>query len=200
MARGKDVTRSRLLAVATEVLGEHGFGSTTVDDIAERAGVAKGTVYYHFESKVGLVEVLINEGLQPLADRMRDVVAGSVSARAALEALTRAELEFIRDNRQFAKLVVTELWREDRVWRRTLMVIRDSIVTSFSEQIQRGIDTGELRADLDPRFAGGALFSLTATAALDWLALEPQRPIEEVLEQLRRLTAIASIDSQKSWT
>lgn len=194
MARGKDVTRGRLLAVATEVLGERGFGSATVDDIAERAGVAKGTVYYHFESKVGLVEALIAEGLQPLADQMREVVVDTPTAHDAIQALTRAELEFIRKNRQFAKLIVTELWREDRVWRKTLMLIREQIVTSFSEQIQRGIDSGELRSDLDARFAAGALFSLTATAALDWLALEPQRPVEEVLEQLQRLTTIASVE------
>lgn len=193
MSRDKDSTRARLLSVATEVLGEHGFGSTTVDEIAERAGVAKGTVYYHFESKVGLVEALIAEGLQPLADRMRAVVAETSSAREALQALTRAELDFIRENRAFAKLVVTELWREDRVWRETLSLIRDRLVTCFAEQVERGIAAGELRPDLDPGFAGRALFSLTATSALDWLAFEPDRPLDDVLEQLRRLTAIAAV-------
>jgi len=165
MARDKDRTRARLFEVAAELLGEKGFGSTTVDEIAERAGVAKGTVYYHFGSKVELVEALIAEGLAPLADRMRSMVAQTDSTREALEACVRAELEFIRDNRAFAKLVVTELWREDRVWRETLLIVRERVVTVIREQVERGIETGELRADLEPRFTAGALFALIAMAA-----------------------------------
>jgi AcrR family transcriptional regulator len=198
MARNKDETRARLFAVATELLGERGFGSTTVDEIADRAGVAKGTVYYHFSSKVELVEALIAEGLTPLAENMRASVEGTSSAREALQALTYAELQFIREHRAFAKLVVTELWREDRVWRETLMIVREQMVTIIREQIERGIASGELRSDIDPRFAGGALFALTATAALDWLALDPERSIDEVVAQIRNLTAMAVVDPTKT--
>lgn len=193
MGRDKDKTRAHLFEVATEILGERGFGATTVDEIAERAGVAKGTVYYHFGSKVEFVEALIAEGLTPLAEEMRRAVAGTATAREALAALVLTELEFIRDNRQFAKLIVTELWREDRVWRETLMIVRDRIVGVIREQIERGIAAGELRADLDPGFAAGAVFALTATAALDWLALDPERSIEDVAQQIGRLTAIAVV-------
>lgn len=192
MARDKDKTRARLFGVATELFGEKGFGATTVDEIAERAGVAKGTVYYHFGSKVELVEALIAEGLEPLERQMREVVAGTGSAREALEALVRAELAFIRDNRQFAKLVVTELWREDRVWRETLMLIRQRIVSVIREQVERGIAEGELRNDLDANFAASAVFALTATAALDWLAFDAARPLDEVAAQIRRLMSIAA--------
>lgn len=194
MARDKDKTRAHLLEVAAEMLGEQGFGSTTVDEIAERAGVAKGTVYYHFRSKVELVEALIAEGLAPLAEQMSASVAGSATSRDALAALVMTELAFIRDHRQFAKLLITELWREDRVWRETLLIIRGRIVTIIREQVERGIAAGELRDDLDPRFAAAALFALTATAALDWLAFEPERSIEEVAAQIGRLTAVAAVE------
>jgi AcrR family transcriptional regulator len=194
VARSKDKTRARLFAVATELLGEHGFGSTTVDEIAERAGVAKGTVYYHFDSKAELVTALIAEGLEPLAERMRTAIEGSSTAREGLEALMYAELAFIRDNRAFTKLVITELWREDRAWREALALVREKIVDIIREQLERGIQDGELRSDIDPHFAARALFALTATAALDWLAFEPERPIDDVVDQIRRLTAIAAVD------
>lgn len=194
VARDKDKTRRLLFEVATELLGSKGYGSTTVDEIAERAGVAKGTVYYHFASKAELVEALIADGLTPLADRMRARVEGTASAREALRALTFAQLEFIRDNRAFAKLIITELWREDRVWRETLLLVRENVVSILREQVERGIRSGELRADLEPRFTAGALFGLTATAALDWLAFDPDRGIEDVVEQITRLTAVAAAE------
>lgn len=194
MARGdKDKTRALLLEVATQMLGERGFGSTSVDEIAEKAGVAKGTVYYHFRSKTELVDALITEGLTPLAEQMRDAAALSSSARESLQALVRTELIFIRNNRQFAKLLIRELWQEDRAWRETLMLIRERIVTVIQEQVERGIECEELRHDLDPHFAASSLFALTAVAALDWLALEPDTPLEEVAAQIGRLTAIAAI-------
>ncbi len=196
MARDKDKTRARLFEVATELIGEKGFGSTTVDEIAERAGVAKGTVYYHFASKAELVEALIADGLEPLAQQMREAAASEETAREALQALTYAELAYIREHRAFAKLVMTELWREDRVWRDTLLLVRDNIVATIREQIERGIAAGELRDDLDPGFAAGALFTLVATAALDWLAFYPERTIDEVVDQIRRLTAMAVADPE----
>lgn len=194
MARGdKDKTRAILLAVATQMLGERGFGGTSVDEIAEKAGVAKGTVYYHFRSKAELVDALIVEGLTPLAGLMTEAVGDTTGARESLHALVSAELVFIRDNRQFAKLLVRELWQEDRAWRETLLVIRERILTVIQEQVERGMASGELRDDLDPHFAAASLFGLTAIAALDWLALEPERPLEDVAAQIGRLTAMATV-------
>lgn len=193
MGRGdKDKTRALLLEVATQMLGERGFGSTSVDEIAEKAGVAKGTVYYHFRSKAELVDALIVDGLTPLAAQLREAVSHTTGARESLQAIVMTELVFIRDNRQFAKLLVRELWQEDRAWRETLMLIRERIVTVIREQVERGIEAGELRADLDAHFAASSLFALTAVAALDWLALEPERPLDEIAAQIGRLTAIAT--------
>src|SRR4030088_2552948 len=47
----RQATRQKLYAAAVPLIAEQGFSATTVDEIAERAGVAKGTVYYNFASK-----------------------------------------------------------------------------------------------------------------------------------------------------
>src|SRR5215813_4168071 len=53
MARPKDPqeTRRRLLAAADEVFYAHGIRNSSVDDVAQRAGLTKRTLYYHFPSK-----------------------------------------------------------------------------------------------------------------------------------------------------
>ena len=47
-------TRQRLLAAARELIEDDGYGSASVAAVAERAGVAAGTLYRHFESKAEL--------------------------------------------------------------------------------------------------------------------------------------------------
>jgi len=53
-------TRARILAGARDVLGEHGFAGFTIDAVADRAGVARMTVYYPFDSKGALLDALLD--------------------------------------------------------------------------------------------------------------------------------------------
>ncbi len=55
--------KQRILQAAVEVFSENGFHQTTIDQIAERAGVGKGTVYLYFESKQNLFYAIIQGGL-----------------------------------------------------------------------------------------------------------------------------------------
>jgi len=53
-------TRERILSAARDVLGEQGFAGFTVDAVADRAGVARMTVYYQFQSKGALLDALLD--------------------------------------------------------------------------------------------------------------------------------------------
>ena len=50
-ARQAAATRDLLVATARDVFTERGYAATSIDDIVQRAGVAKGSLYHHFESK-----------------------------------------------------------------------------------------------------------------------------------------------------
>ena len=56
-------SREKILATARQVFAEKGFASATVDEIADAAGVAKGTVYYSFASKSALYAGVICDGV-----------------------------------------------------------------------------------------------------------------------------------------
>src|SRR3954449_10834148 len=72
-------TRQRLYDAAMELIAEHGFSATTVDDIAVAAGVAKGTVYYNFPSKNALFEALLRHGVGLLTADFRAAVAAAAT-------------------------------------------------------------------------------------------------------------------------
>ena len=188
MSSRSDATKKKLFDAAMELIGERGFSDASVDEIVDRAGVAKGTVYYHFAGKAELVEALIEDRLSPLAERFRQAAAAnSDDPRGAIEALVRAELEFLSENSSFSKLLLTEMWRENRVWRGTLVLLRSQLLTVIRDVIAAGIQTGDFRDDVDPDFGASALFGMTATVALDWLAFEPDKPLEQVLAQITKV-------------
>jgi AcrR family transcriptional regulator len=191
MATRSDTTKCKLYDAALALIAEKGFAGTTVDEIVERAGVAKGTVYYHFAGKAELVEALIAERLTPLQEQFRMTLEAACTPSAALEALVRAELEWIRDNRSFSKMLMTELWREERIWHDTLFSLRHSIIGYFERAIADGIAAGVFRSDIDAAFAASALFGMTVTSALDWLVFSPETPLDTVAEQIRRLASMA---------
>jgi len=180
-------TRERLFNAAAELIGERGFHGTTVDDIVERAGVAKGTVYYHFKSKEALFDALLNEHLTHLAEAFREVMYAAPSPAEALPALVRTELAYIGANQAASKLLMSEVWRADRAWRDTLRVLRERYVSVFREVLEAGVTKGAFRADLDTALAASALFGTVATAALDWLVFSPERSGEEVARAVEAL-------------
>jgi AcrR family transcriptional regulator len=182
-SRRRADTRQRLYEAAVELIAEQGFSATTVDDIALRAKVAKGTVYYNFKSKNDLFEELLRHGIGLLTEAFRTAVAG-LPPREAVAALVRTQLEYIQRYRAFAQLLLSEMWRTNREWQQTLILLREQAIGVIAETLQIGVDSGDLPAELDVRVSSSALFGVGLVVAVDWLVFMPERPIEDVEESL----------------
>jgi AcrR family transcriptional regulator len=190
--RRREDTRQKLFEAAVDLIAERGYSATTVDDIAVRAGVAKGTVYYNFPSKPALFEELLRHGIGLLTQQYRDAVRG-LSPREAVGALIRTELAYIQRYRAFAQLLLSEMWRTNREWQQTLRLLREEAIAVVAEVLQAGVDAGEFPADLDVPVASSALFGVGLVVAVDWLVFNPQRPIGEVEEALHGIVRRVSL-------
>jgi AcrR family transcriptional regulator len=87
--RGR-ASRERILDAAVEVIGEEGLRSTTLDSVCRRAGVPKTSIYWHFDSKDGLLAALVER------------VAADWTAAIAAEAYAAGPGPFERLERAFA--------------------------------------------------------------------------------------------------
>ncbi|PWI43408.1 TetR/AcrR family transcriptional regulator [Streptomyces sp. ICBB 8177] len=187
----REATRQKLYEAAVTLIAEQGFSSTTVDEIAERAGVAKGTVYYNFASKNDLFEELLRHGVGLLTASLREASEGAVASGGsnvdALDAMIRAGLEFIARYPSFTQLYVAELWRTNRAWQSTLMMVRQEAVAVVEKVLGAAVDAGELSDEIDVPLTASALFGMVLVAALDWQAFQPARSIDDVHAALSRL-------------
>ncbi|GLW47824.1 TetR family transcriptional regulator [Streptomyces sp. NBRC 14336] len=187
----REATRQKLYEAAVTLIAEQGFSATTVDEIAERAGVAKGTVYYNFASKSVLFEELLRHGVGLLAASLKDAAERTEreggSKVDALDAMIRAGLGFIAAYPAFTQLYVAELWRTNRAWQSTLMVVRQQVVAIVEGVLRDGVANGEFSEEIDIQLTAAALVGMVLVAALDWQSFQPERSLDDVHAALSRL-------------
>jgi AcrR family transcriptional regulator len=160
-------TRAKLFESAVSLIGAQGLHATTIDQIVALAGVAKGTVYYHFKSKDEMFQALLIEGLEQLGGTLRDQVSGETAQKEALAGIVHAELEYIRRYDAFARLVMSQLWQAHSLWSaEAIRVMQDEIFAVIRGVLDAGQQKGEFRADLNTTIAAPVIFGMVATAAL----------------------------------
>ena len=93
----RTATRAALLAAARELFTEKGFAATGREEIAERAGVTRGALYHHFESKAAAFEAVANELDAELADRVVAAARRGTSAYEQIKLSARACVEAFAD-------------------------------------------------------------------------------------------------------
>lgn len=77
--------RLAIIEAAFETFIEQGYAATRLDDVAKRAGVAKGTIYLHFKDKQALFEELVRGAIVPLASKLAAPPPATGSIRAVIE-------------------------------------------------------------------------------------------------------------------
>lgn len=107
-ASAKLATRERVLEAALGVFSEKGFHVATMDEVAERAGVGKGTLYRHFANKETLFNELVRQRLEELEGKARAILDGQDDVLTMITKYVRAYFEFFDHNQQLYRLIVQE--------------------------------------------------------------------------------------------
>jgi AcrR family transcriptional regulator len=187
MAREKsDASRERILAAATELFATRGYAGAGVDRLAERSGIAKTAIYYHFGNKEGLLAAVLErtatewiEAIQQAARQAGDPAARLERALVGMRAMLE-ERPWIYKLFQILTLEVAE---EKPEIRETLQGIIRRARSAITEGIREA-----LGVDLpDAEGVAGLLL-----AALDGISLgmqiDPERvSLDSVFVDLRRV-------------
>lgn len=172
MGKAND-TRAALLYAAMKVIGRHGYSGATVDEIAEEAGASKGNVYYHFKTKGDIATSMLVEGVERFISLLKREIAQSASGADALRRMITSFTQAVFSEPLFARFMLTELWRDDRIWSEPMHKLEEECTLIIQQQIERGQAEGTLRASLDARFAAVALLGTVLTGTQYYL-LEDQ--------------------------
>ena len=100
---------SEILEAARKVFAERGFHEATVEEIAEAAGVAKGTVYLYYASKRDVYFAALKFGIAQMYSSLLREVKKVSAPEQKLKALIAAKLAYFDENRDFFKIYYSEL-------------------------------------------------------------------------------------------
>jgi AcrR family transcriptional regulator len=166
--RRADARPGEILDAAVEVFVENGFAATRMEQIAQRAGVTKGTVYLYYAGKEELFRAVVQDTVLPvLAEGERFVAEWQGSSRDLFAAMIHRWWTGIQEPR-FAclKLITAEASKFPEAARYYVDEVVHRGRRLFESVLRRGIDSGEFRADLDLAAAGRLAVAPLLNAAL----------------------------------
>lgn len=174
-----DETRATLLQAAVRVIGWQGYSGATVDAIAEEAGVSKGNVYYHFKTKGDIATSVLVNGIEQLIALFTRAIEQSSSGVNALHRMVVSFTQVVFADPPFSRFMLTELWRDDRIWSEPMRALEDECIVLIQEQIERGQAEGALRTSFDARFGAVAVLGTVLTSTQYYLLEDQTHAPEE---------------------
>jgi len=148
-AVGATERRAAIVAAGLDEFTAKGFAATRLDDVAKRAGVAKGTIYLHFKDKEALFQELVRTALGPLIVRIANptIGAGTGSARAAIEALAETFAREVIGTRRadIVRMIISEGTRFPQLADFYYREVVAHGIAGMRKLIEYGIARGEIR-------------------------------------------------------
>lgn len=184
--------RERILEAADTLFGEIGFDATTTREIAERSGVNKALIHYHFKSKEGLLASLLDQYYGQLADTVQQALSGEGDLPDRMHRLLDTYVDFLAANLNFARIVQREASGGQHMARiRGHMAPLFTLGTQLVEQLYPAARDGELAAEqLLTSFYGMVISYFTFNDLLaDLFGADPLSPalLEKRKAHLRRM-------------
>lgn len=102
-------TRAALIAAGRKLFGQRGFDGASVRAITQEAGANLGAVTYHFGSKLGLYSAVLEEGLRPMAGRVRAAAAAEGTALERILRIVEAYWDHLGNNPDLPHLLLQEV-------------------------------------------------------------------------------------------
>ena len=130
-----DQRRQQLFAVARERFSQQGFHATSMDEIAEAAGVTKPVLYQHFPSKRALYVELLEETGRELLRMLADATARAGTPRERVELGFRAYFDFAVGNRSAFRFLLGTSLRSDQEFARIVEEILDAAAETIATLI-----------------------------------------------------------------
>ena len=157
--RGKK-TREKILKVATKLFAKYGFAGTSMDEIAERVGIRKASLYHHFSSKQEIYEELIKRVFAEII-KIFQVSFSSGDILKDAENFISKIMNFILQNEDYVKILLRELLDENLPVKQFALEYVPKILSFGLEILERGRKEGIFKENVDP-----IQLSITLTGAI----------------------------------
>ncbi|HWP25255.1 MAG TPA: TetR/AcrR family transcriptional regulator [Xanthobacteraceae bacterium] len=184
--RAKPRRAQEIIEAAARVFAERGFHGATTQDIADVLGIRQASLYYYFSSKEDALELVCARGAEGFLEAAAVIAAGSQSPTEKLRALIHAHLAPLLDRPDFVRVFLNERRHLPPASRRRIGQTIRAYEKVIEEVIKAGMQSGEFRADLDPRLVTYGMLGMVKSV-VGWFDKPPTVTIECIVEEFFRL-------------
>jgi len=178
-----------ILDAARRVFAREGFSGTTIQAVAEAAGIAKGTVYLYFRSKDELYWAAVRQRLVEVHRRSEAAMAEAGSTAAKVRAFIEVRLRYFQEERDFFRVYFAELGHslvrspgpDDKL---------EELYVGQARRLREILDAGVAQEELRPQRTDAtayAILDLTRACVVQRLRGWSHSSVEEDLDHLFRL-------------
>ncbi|MFP4374840.1 MAG: TetR/AcrR family transcriptional regulator [Spirochaetaceae bacterium] len=165
-------SRDKILNAAEYEFATVGYHSAGMDAIAERAGVAKGTLYYNFDGKAALFLAVVAGGLNELTRRIAKVAGQAAPIGRRLRSILEAQVQVLFEYPKIAAILFREVALErqappgiERDVAESIATLRSDYIDFIAELIREGVEAGEIK-ECDAELAAATLVEAVYAACL----------------------------------
>lgn len=152
--REREQRKSNILDTARELLLEKGLNSTSINQIAKRAELSVGAIYFYYKDKEELFAALQLEGLELLHEAIRKAVAKKAAPDKKIRAIAMAYLQFSEEHKNYFDIINYFLTSPETIFSPELKSEidehGDASIAMMTLAVQEGIDAGLFKS-VDPK-------------------------------------------------
>jgi AcrR family transcriptional regulator len=156
--------RQELVRTAALVFREKGYRAATLNDVAEKFGTDRASLYYYIGSKEELFQECVQGVLDENLERGRQIAATNMGAREKLEMLVEIVLRSYSDNYPYMFLYIQEdmsrITSQDTEWAAEMATHTKRLETVFLDIIREGVAERSFRPDLRAGLVANGLFGM----------------------------------------
>jgi AcrR family transcriptional regulator len=181
----KSERRAAILSAALDEFSARGFAAARLDDVAARAGVAKGTIYLYFRDKESLFQELVRAMVSPIVGAIETAPLRDLPMRAVAEMIAGVFVKeiFATRRKDVLRLIIAEGPRFPKLAEFYYREVISRVLPVIRARLALAVERGELAHDALARFP--QLLVAPALMAIIWSALFDRFEPLDVAELMR---------------
>ncbi len=178
--RKKKQTMKIIIKTAMELINKQGFNSTTMEQIAEEADIAKATLYNYFSSKEAIVsEYVQNHIRETMSDAIKFLLE-LPDTRSRIMAVIHEQVGYVKENKEIAEIylayrmqMMSQVYKDES--------IRSGVHILINKIIDLGQEQGEIRQDIPIEILATQLDLIRLVTVMGVLTQSDKFPVEETI-------------------
>ena len=181
--------RKHIMSVAARVFAEKGYYATTIADLAQAAGIAKGTIYWYFNNKRTIMLAILDDMSREITGTFGEILRQAPDGLEALLRCVEPALELLETHGPIYLMYFLEIGSTDKSIKQKFQQIYKAVHAGAKIAVERGIKEGKIRklnSDIAAYAVMGLVERVSEISGLSSLRVPMDERASETREMVRR--------------